>query len=63
MSDRNKKSKRTSSSMLPPPNSLEIFKVKAIDGVSFLITIRLDSQKLQIIGNSKEKNESKIIEI
>lgn len=49
--------------MLPPPNSLEIFKVKAIDGVSFLITIRLDSQKLQIIGNSKEKNESKIIEI
>ena len=43
MSDRNKKSKRTSSSMLPPPHSLEIFKVKVIDGVSFLVTIRLDS--------------------
>lgn len=38
-------------------------RLRLIDGVSFLITVRLNQQKLQIIGDTKDKKEIKVIEI
>jgi len=35
--------------------------MRIIDGVSFLITIRLNQQRMQIIGDTKDKREIKVI--
>lgn len=37
--------------------------MRVIDGVSFLITVRLNQSKMQIIGDTKDKKEIKVIEI
>ena len=65
ISDRKKK-KTNSQSLIPrdPSSSIvELSKMKTIDGVSFLITIRMGHDKLQIIGDTKSKKEIKVIQI
>lgn len=43
------------------PNTIELCRMRTIDGVSFLITIRLNQERLQIIGDTKDKREIKVI--
>ena len=44
-------------------SNVEMCRVRVIDGISFLVTIRMNPIKLQIIGDSKDKREIKVIEI
>lgn len=44
-------------------HSIELCRVRVIDGTSFLITVKMTPAKLQIIGDCKDKKEVKVIEI
>lgn len=65
--DDRKRKKNSSTQLGPSRNSrglnVELSKIKTIDGVSFLVTIRMGMDKLQIIGDTKTKKDIKVIEI
>jgi hypothetical protein len=42
---------------------VELCRLKTIDGINFLVTIRLNEQKLHIFGDTKDKRDIKVIEI
>ena len=55
--------KHGNSTQYPNNKGLEQCKMKIIDGTNFLITVRLSKNYLQIVGDSKDKKDIKVIEI
>ena len=45
------------------PEKVELTKIKIFDGIDFLITLKLDKNKLQILGDNQKDKEIKMIEI
>ena len=46
-----------------PEKNVEHCRVRVIDGITFLITVKLDSESMKIIGDNKYQKQIKVIEI
>ena len=46
-----------------PEKNVEHCRVRVIDGITFLITVKFDSESLKIIGDNKYQKQIKVIEI
>lgn len=44
-------------------SNIQLMRIRVIDGQNFLVTVRLDSEKMQILADNKATKEIKIIDV